>query len=71
LAGLAGVLALVAWDMAEKSTIWRILRSNPSESAVMIITFVLVVLTDLSVGIAAGCAMAALIFWFKRRHIQH
>ena len=69
LAGLAGVLALVAWDMAEKSAIWRILRHNPAEAAILIITFLLVVLRDLSIGIAAGCALAALIYWVKRRHI--
>lgn len=67
LAGLAGVLALVAWDMAEKSAIWRILRHHPAEAAVLTLTFVLVVLRDLSIGIAAGCALAALLYVVQRR----
>lgn len=68
LAGLAGVLALVAWDMAEKSAIWRILRQNRAEASVLIVTFLLVVLRDLSVGIATGCALAALLYWKKHRN---
>lgn len=67
LAGLAGVLALVAWDMAEKSAIWRIMRHNLAEAMILTVTFLLVVLHDLSVGIAAGCALAALFYGFKRR----
>lgn len=69
LAGLAGVLALVAWDMAEKSAIWRILRRNRAEASVLIVTFSLVVLRDLSVGIAAGCALAAVFYWKTRRSV--
>jgi len=69
LAGLAGVLALVAWDMVERSVIWGILRQNRAEAAILIVTFLLVVLRDLSIGIAAGCVIAALLSWFKRRHV--
>lgn len=67
LAALAGVLALVAWDMAEKPAIWQILRHNPAEAAILAVTFLLVVLQDLSVGIVTGCALAALIHWLKQR----
>jgi SulP family sulfate permease len=69
LAGLAGVLALVAWDMVERSVIWGILRQNLAEAVILIVTFFLVVLRDLSIGIAAGCVIAALLSWFKRRHV--
>lgn len=67
LAALAGVLAIVAWNMAEKSEIWKILRFDPAQALVLSTTFLLVVLRDLSVGIAAGCAMAGLIYWIKLR----
>jgi sulfate permease, SulP family len=67
LASLAGVLALVAWNMAEKSAVWQILSSDPAQSVVLITTFLLVVFSDLSVGIAAGCSIAAVIYWMKQR----
>lgn len=67
LAALAGVLALVAWDMTEKREILRLLRHNPAAASVLTITFLLVVLHDLSVGIAAGCVLAALFHWFHGR----
>lgn len=68
LAALAGVLAVVAWNMAEKGEIWRIARRSRAQAAVILLTFVLVVLQDLSVGILAGCALsAALHLWAKRR----
>ncbi len=71
LAGLAGVLALVAWDMAEKSAIWNILRQNRTQAAVLTVTFVLVVLRDLSVGIIAGCTLAAAANWIHQRSVGH
>lgn len=59
---LAGVLVVVAWNMAEKGEIARLLRS-PRTGLVLAATFVLTVLRDLTSGILAGCLVAALL-WF-------
>ncbi len=68
LAALAGVLAVVAWNMAEKEAIWHILQRNRAQAAVISVTFLLVVLQDLSAGILIGSALsAALHLWAKRR----
>ena len=68
LAALAGVLAVVAWNMAEKSEIWHMVQRNRAQAAVISVTFLLVVLQDLSVGILIGSALsAALHLWAKRR----
>lgn len=67
LAALAGVLAVVAWNMAEKAEIWHILRSNRLHAAVLLVTFVLVVFVDLSLGILAGSALTAAAHLLRRR----
>jgi SulP family sulfate permease len=66
---LAGVLVMVAWNMAEKAEIARLLR-NPQTGLVLAATFVLTVLRDLTSGILAGCLLAALL-WLGPRLIQH
>lgn len=58
LSALAGVLVFVAWNMAEKAEAARLLKS-PSTAAVLLATFGMTLLTDLTWGIAAGCATAA------------
>ena len=64
---LAGVLALVAWNMCEKAEFAHLLKAWKS-AAVLLATFLITILHDLTAGIAAGCALAAL-FWLlgKRR----
>jgi SulP family sulfate permease len=67
LAALAGVLALVAWNMAERAEIWHLMRSNIGQGAVLLVTFGFVLLWDLSAGIFIGTGMAALITLLQRR----
>ena len=62
---LAGVLVLVAWNMAERGEIARLLRRWQT-GAVLAATFGLTVLHDLTAGIAAGCLLAAA-FWALAR----
>jgi SulP family sulfate permease len=64
-AALAGVLILVAWNMAEKAEFARLMRHGRS-AAVLAATFGLTVVRDLTTGILAGCVLAAL-FWAERR----
>jgi SulP family sulfate permease len=67
---LAGVLVLVAWNMAEKPGIALLLRDWRT-GAVLLTTFGLTVARDLTTGIACGCALAAALWglgiWRARR----
>ncbi|HTI66730.1 MAG TPA: SulP family inorganic anion transporter [Caulobacteraceae bacterium] len=58
---LAGVLAVVAWNMCEKAEVVRLMKHWRS-AAVLLATFLLTILHDLTAGIAAGCVLAAF-FW--------
>jgi len=62
LAALAGVLAVVAWNMAEKHTFAAFLRGNRAEAAVLLITFLLTVFRDLTEGILSGVLLGAVLF---------
>jgi SulP family sulfate permease len=58
LATLAGVLVVVCWNMAEKEDFVRLLYGWRSAS-VLLATFGLTLLEDLTFGIIAGCMLAA------------
>ncbi len=62
---LAGVLLVVAWNMAEKAELARLLGSWRT-GAVLMATFGLTLLRDLTTGIAAGCVVALLLAAFDR-----
>ena len=62
LAALAGLLAVVAWNMAEKVEIWDLARANKADALVIAVTFLLVVFRDLTEGIIAGFALGGLVF---------
>ncbi len=62
LAALAGVLAVVAWSMAEKAEIWDLARLSRADALVIAVTFLLVVFRDLTEGIIAGFALGGLVF---------
>jgi SulP family sulfate permease len=65
LPALAGVLLVVAWNMAEKGEFARLLRAWPT-AAVLLATFGLTVLRDLTTGIVAGCVVAAALALVRR-----
>lgn len=62
LAALAGVLAVVAWNMVEKQAIATLLRASPGDAAVLLVTFALTIFRDLIEGIVVGFALGALLF---------
>jgi SulP family sulfate permease len=62
LPALAGVLAVVAWNMAEKEEFWALLRSSRGDAMVLLATFLLVVFRDLTEGIVVGFALGGLVF---------
>ena len=62
LAALAGVLAVVSWNMVEKSAIAALVRSSRGETLILAVTFLLVIFRDLTEGIVVGFSLAALQF---------
>ena len=62
LAALAGVLAVVAWNMIEKPAIAILLRSGRGEATVLAATFLLTILRDLTEGIVVGFALGSVLF---------
>lgn len=62
LAALAGVLAVVAWNMVEKPAIAVLLRSGWGEATVLAVTFGLTVFRDLTEAIVVGLALGSLLF---------
>lgn len=62
LAALAGVLAVVSWNMVEKSAIAALIRSSRGETLILAVTFLLVIFRDLTEGIVVGFSLTALQF---------
>lgn len=62
LAALAGVLAIVAWNMAEKEELWSLIRFSRADALVVLTTFALVIFRDLTTGIVVGVALGGAVF---------
>jgi SulP family sulfate permease len=62
LAALAGVLAVVAWNMVEKHAVAVLLRSSIGDAAVLLTTFGFTIFRDLTEAIIYGFALGSVIF---------
>ncbi len=62
MAALAAILFVVAWGMSEIKHFIHIYRLSRSDRTVMILTFLLTVLVDLTVAIGVGVTLASLLF---------
>jgi SulP family sulfate permease len=62
LPALAGVLTMVAWNMAERHAIATLLRASRGDALVLLTTFLLVVFRDLTEGILVGFGIGTLLF---------
>ena len=62
---LAGVLVVVCWNMAEKKE-FAALLGDWRTAIVLLATFGLTLVEDLTFGIVAGCVLAALLAAFDR-----
>ena len=62
MATLAGILAIVAWNMSETHLFIKMFRGPKSDILVLVSTFLLTVLVDLTVAIQVGVVLAALLF---------
>ena len=65
MACLAGVLAVVAYNMSGWRTFKGLLRNPKSDVTVLLITFLLTVLFDLTVAIEVGLVIACLLFMHR------
>lgn len=59
---LAGILMVVAYNMSEWKSFVSILKGSVFDILVLLVTFVLTVLVDLTVAIEVGIVLAALLF---------
>lgn len=63
MASMAAILVIVAWNMSEARHAIRILRKAPRpDAAVFLACYLLTVLIDMQIAVAAGLALASLVF---------
>ncbi len=65
LAALAGILALVAWNMIEKKEIMKL--SHWAPLSVLLVTFLVTIFRDLIEGIAAGIILSLVLNFLAKR----
>ena len=62
LAAMAAILVFVAWNMSELEHFFSIMKGQRSDVLVLLITFLLTILIDLTVAVQAGVLLAAVLF---------
>ena len=62
MAAIAGMLAVISWDMFDYKRFFEFIKAPKSDMTVMLIAFFLTVLIDITVAVEVGVIMAALIF---------
>ncbi|MDO7786362.1 SulP family inorganic anion transporter [Desulforamulus aquiferis] len=62
LASMAPILMVVAWNMSEQKQFFHLLKTTKSDALVLIITFILTILLDLTVAVGFGLLLAAALF---------
>jgi len=62
MAALAAILLVVAWGMSEVERFKTLLKMDAGERALLLLTFLLTVLVDLTVAIGVGVTLASLLF---------
>lgn len=65
LASLGAVLIVVAWNMAEIKNFQHLMKAPPGDRAVLLTTFVLTLIADLTTAIEIGVLLAALLFMHR------
>jgi SulP family sulfate permease len=68
---LAAILILVAWTMAERDHFRSILRAPRADIVVLLTTFGLTVLADLTVAVGVGMVMAAILFMKRMSEVTN
>ena len=70
LASLAAILVMVAWNMSEVDKFRGLMRSPPGDRLVMLLTFGLTVLADLTLAIEVGIVLAAILFMHRMSQLD-
>ena len=71
MACLAGVLIIVAYNMSEWRSFRALMKNQKSDVAVLLITFFLTVLFDLTVAIEVGLILAVILFLKRINEVTH
>jgi len=69
LATLAAVLLVVAWNMAEIESFKHLLRGPVGDRVVLLLTFALTVMFDLTVAIEVGLVLASFLFMHRMSEV--
>lgn len=69
LAALAGVLLIVAWNMAEIESFRHLMQGPIGDRVVLLLTFALTVAFDLTVAIEVGLVLAAFLFMHRMSEV--
>ena len=69
LASLAAVLVVVAWNMSEVHKFRHLMSAPLGDRAVLLVTFALTVLVDLTVAIEVGVVLAAILFMHRMAEV--
>jgi SulP family sulfate permease len=69
MAALAAILLVVAWGMSEAERFKNLLKMDAGERALLLLTFGLTVLVDLTVAIGVGVTLASLLFLSRMSEI--
>jgi sulfate permease, SulP family len=67
---LAAILVIVSYNMSEWHSFMKVLRSPMSDVAVLLVTFALTVIIDLTVAIEVGIVLAALLFMKRMSEVS-
>ncbi len=65
LASLAAVLVIVAWNMSEVKHVRHLMKAPMGDRVVLLLTFGLTVMVDLTVAIEVGVVLAAMLFMHR------
>ncbi len=68
---LAGLLAVVCWNMSQRHHLRRVLRMPRADAGVMLVTLVLVVAVDIGVAITVGMVLAVGFFLHRLSLMTH
>lgn len=62
LASMSPILMVVAWNMSERKEFAHVIKTKTAESLVLLITFILTVITDLTTAVEVGLILSGIIF---------
>lgn len=71
MATLAGILMVVAYNMSEWKNFISVVKGSKSDAAVLLVTFLLTVLIDLTVAIQIGMVLAVFLFMGRMTQISY